>query len=791
MTVQNSNKSMEEKIKVLAESILRYKRAYYQGVPLISDVKFDRLEKKLRNLDPNNTVLKFVGTDKTGNVPHNPPMLSADKVPSIEKALKWADGHDVFWGFKVDGLSIKLVYLHGELILGASRGNGDVGENLTSQALNLKNIPKKIPLMEYCEVRGEAYMSISKFKSIESEGYKSPRNLATGTLKAKDPELTKTREIEFMAWDLIIPNRRIDVNEKTKLLKDWGFKCADHSLITSGETKKKISEIYNDILEGRDTFDFEMDGLIFKINDATVQKSMGSTEHHPRWMIALKFPSAEGFSTIRKIVWQVGRTNKITPVAEVDPIELAGATLSRVTLHNKKFIEEGDYAVGDKIILIRSGDVIPKIIGIEEKGPNYTSIPERCPICGSLVEDNGVNIYCTNKNCGEARFRRLQHYISIVKIEGIGIETLRKLWDMDLVKEPADLYDLKRNTLYREIGKNGTKIYDQIQNTKIIALPVFLASLGIPSLSSGTAKMLAKKFGSFEALVKASRKTLEDIEGIGEITKEKIYTGLHNKDLYKPLFEKGIKVQPYIRKTTEQIAGSPISGMKIYITGSIPGYKKEDLKNLVEKKGGEWANLSKSLDLLVIGNKAGSVKIDKAEKYGIKKMKAEKFLEMLEERIQKQSKTQEVALEKKKEEKKESSEKKEIKSKKKKKTTKKSATKTSETKNISKKKSQKQKEVQVSLSDFGAVKEPQKKIYDYVSKTKEGVKYRYEYSDEKSDKFWEIITKDISFTVSYGRIGNKPQTKTKTWGSKEKAKIETDKIRKSKEKKGYVLKSEI
>lgn len=615
-----------KEIEFLSKKIIKYKRAYYEGNPTISDAEYDRLEAKLRNLDPDHPILKFVGTDKAGKVLHDPLMLSANKLPTVEKiikwAKKWAKDDKIVVGYKIDGLTVKLIYLDGILIQGSTRGDGERGDDITEQARFLKDVPHEIPEKNYCEIRGEAYIPLSTFNSLEGE-HKAARNLATGTIRTKDPEKVKERGISFMAFELIIPRKDINMARKIEILNKWGFKSADIKLITSNE----IKSVYEDVCDHRLDFDFEMDGLVFKINSAKIQKNMGNTEHHPRWMSALKFPAKQESTIIKEIVWQVGRTGKLTPVANLEPIELAGATISRGTLHNKKFVEEENYATGDKIFLIRSGDVIPKITGMAEKGPHSSVIPSTCPACSAPTQDDDTNVFCSNKNCEERLYRQLRYFIQTVKIEHLGEETLRKLWEKNHVRIPADLYTLERELLHQIIGKNGLKIYKQIQDKKSIPLPTFLKSLGIHQLSTGLAKILAKKFIDFDRITKITVKELKEIEGIGQITADFVVEGFQNKNLYQSLLNNGVIVQSY-QTRTNKVVDSPISGKKIYITGSIPGYKKVDLENFVVEKGGIWANLNKSLDLLVLGDKAGPSKIEKASKYGVKTVSWEEFMKI-------------------------------------------------------------------------------------------------------------------------------------------------------------------
>jgi len=612
------------RINELEKLIVEAKKAYYLGSPIMSDKNFDALEDELRNLDPNNPILQIVGSESSkGEIYHDPPMLSAAKIADIDDAIKWASNYEVVWGFKVDGLSVKLVYLNGKLIQASTRGNGLYGENVLDKAVNFVNIPLTIPTNKFVEIRGEAYIPLSIFKKL-GEGISS-RNLATGTLNALDPLLTKKRKIHFMAWDLI-GRKPLNVDKKVALLKKLGFDVADQGIVTGDD----IRDVYVDVTAKRSNYDFEMDGIVYKINDAKIQAKMGSTSHHPRWLAAVKFPDQVGITKIDDIVWQVGRSGKLTPVALIKPIFLSDATLSRATLYNKRFVYNNDIAVGDDVNVIRSGAVIPKVLSVAKKGSGCVNIPTYCPECQSQLKDDGVNIWCCNANCGEARFLRLQNYANVLEIEHLGPKTLRKLWDKGLTREPSDLYKVSQIEYRNLIGLNGVKIYKQLNAKKKIPLHYFLTALGIPGLSYETAKLITRKMKTFNTVLNSKKEDFIAIKGIGPTTADNIVTNLTDTNLYKPLLDVGIIVKDYIPKKKPKAVASPITGMKIYITGSVPGYKdKKSLQSLVESNGGIWKGMSKSLDLLVLGEKAGWKKIEDARNWGLKTMNYKDFLKWL------------------------------------------------------------------------------------------------------------------------------------------------------------------
>nr|MDO8087399.1 NAD-dependent DNA ligase LigA [Candidatus Sigynarchaeum springense] len=627
---------MKSLARELAKRIVEAKRAYYEGKPIMSDAEYDRLEQQLREVDPKNPVLEFVGTDVTGDVPHDPPMLSAEKLASIADVVPWARGQRLAWGYKVDGLSVKLVYVDGHLVKGATRGDGRKGEDVTAQCFRLGDVPHQVPAASpetrgIVEVRGEAYMPVSKFNAIShAESFKNPRNLATGTLKAKDPALVSERGLRFMAWDIIVRDKPMDVDKKIDLLGSWGFQCADQGIIAPAEA----ASVFDSILAKRDAIDFEMDGLVFKVADAGVQAALGATDHHPRWLAAVKFPAREDTTTVLGIDWQVGRTGKLTPVARLEPVELGGATISNATCHNAKFVMDNDLAPGDKVFIVRSGDVIPKINAVAEKGSGHATVPGKCPECSSVVRSDGTNIFCTNAGCGEAGYQRLMNYISVVGIEQIGEKSLRRLWDEEGVRKPAALYALSKEKLAAMFGKNGEKMWEQLRGKMAMPLATFLEALGIPRLSKVTARAIAKEIPTLAGVVGASTARLEEIPGIGPETSASIVGTLKDARLYQDLLDAGVTIvapgKPATEPASKGSAPSPVEGKRIYITGSVPGYKKDDLEALVIAAGGTWtSSVSKNMDLLVIGDNAGPAKLEKARSLGIKTMDAAAFLKLI------------------------------------------------------------------------------------------------------------------------------------------------------------------
>ncbi|PWI47491.1 DNA ligase (NAD(+)) LigA [Candidatus Heimdallarchaeota archaeon B3_Heim] len=632
-------------IMSLANTILYHKRKYYDGEPEISDEAYDSLEEKLRKLDPVNPVLFIVGTPEGGKITHDVPMLSCQKALDVEEVLKWSQGYDLFIEYKIDGLSLSLTYNEGRLVQAATRGNGVTGDDTTIVTMKLKSIPKTIPVRERIFIRGEIFIHLSEFQRINAlgtESYSSPRNLAVGTIKQKDLSLLDKRKLEFFAFELIGFEEDKTLSEKANLLQEWGFQIAKIESLTT-PSKENLSAIFLKTKREREILDFEIDGLVLKYNKADERNRAGMTAHHPKWMIALKFESKGKITTINDITWQLGRTGVLTPVAELTPIDVSGAMIRRATLHNREFVETLDVAVGDQVMVIRSGDVIPKITSVERKGQNLVTLPKECPSCGFLLIKEGVNLVCKGQDCKEREIQKIRHWIKTIDIKGLGLKNIEKLYDSGYLKHFSDLYDsrLTETKLVSLLGKNGSKIYQNIQQSRSLPFQLFLAGLGIESLGLQMGRILAKYFNSWDELESAKISQLVTIEGVSDLTAGYIIEGIHDPSLGKALLDKGVSISitqdrsrsaksakndllNFIGKKTQEHSKAYFNedhdlGKKrsIYVTGKVPEMTKKDIKDFLEKNNYEWASLTKSLDLLVTGEKPGSTKLEKAKKYGI------------------------------------------------------------------------------------------------------------------------------------------------------------------------------
>ncbi|MCG3260879.1 MAG: NAD-dependent DNA ligase LigA, partial [Candidatus Heimdallarchaeota archaeon] len=434
---------------------------------------------------------------------------SCQKAKTVDKIISWSENRPIMMGYKIDGLSLKIIYQDSKLIQAATRGSGTLGDDVTLNVLKIQAIPKTIPFEERVEIRGELYMRISEFNRIndslpEGEKYSNPRNLAAGTAKQKDARMMEGRTLNFMAFELLGWNDRVTTEDKASTLKTWGFETSDFLTIDS-PNYEEISKHFKRVENVRDSLDFEIDGVVFKYNLASDREEVGATDHHPRWQIALKFESKGKSTKLMDITWQVGRTSVLTPVAELEPVEVSGAIISRATMHNADFLLNLNAKPGDYVYVERSGEVIPKIVRVTEKNSTgKVNLPEYCPSCGAKTARSGVHILCTGDSCRDRDIQQIRSWIRKTDIDGIGGKSLEKLYDSGLVKHYSDLYVLTEEQLMGLLGRNGVKILASINSTRELPFRKFLAAMGIDKLGSTMGKKLANSFGSFDELRDAS-----------------------------------------------------------------------------------------------------------------------------------------------------------------------------------------------------------------------------------------------------------------------------------------------
>ena len=649
----------------------KYDKAYFiDDNPLISDKDYDDIkkeildiEKKFKYLSNENSPSSKVGykpSDKFRKIPHSVPMLSlanafskediANFIKKIKNFLNLKNTEKITFSSepKIDGISASLKYIDGVFVLGLSRGDGKIGEDITRNLKTIADIPNKIiksNLPKILEIRGEVYISKSDFKKI-SKKFANPRNAAGGSLRQKDFKETKKIPLKFIAYGFGLVK---DLNfkkqsEYLKLLKSWGFKTSPLNSLLKNEDE--IHANHQAIEKKRSNINYDLDGLVYKVDDLSLQKRLGFVSNSPRWAIAHKFSSEKGFSKIKNIEIQVGRTGALTPVAKIDPINIGGVVVSNATLHNEDEIKRKDIRINDTACIQRAGDVIPQVLYVDlskrDKNAKAFDFPKICPSCGvKTVKEYNINTKkkdavtrCPDLkfNCKEILREKLKHFVSkeALNIEGFGKKVVENFWDKKLIKFSYDIFDLDLNILKNLDGwgeKSINNLKNSINKSKETSLDRFIYSLGIRHIGGENAKVLAKHFVNVSKFFDISEKLndnpkhldeLQSIDGIGVSQTEslkKFFSNNQNIKIVSRLIKiLSIKNYEYLRKKT------PISGKLIMFTGGFVSKGRSELKSLAESMGAKIvSNISKKTDFLITGSqKPTTRKINDAKNLNIK-----------------------------------------------------------------------------------------------------------------------------------------------------------------------------
>ena len=633
----------EQRIKELIELIEKYNYAYYTlDKPLISDKEYDDLYYELVELENetglvfDNSPTKKVGDvvlDKFEKVTHEKKLYSLNKAQDFEKLSDWFTNMRSFGAekfvieYKYDGLRVVARYNNGLLKNCATRGNGIVGEDVTLQTRTIKNLPKSIKYKGNLTVMGEVIMRNSVLKEYNKtslEPLKNARNAAAGALRNLDPKVTESRNLDVFMYDILttdkVINRQSDVHD---FLCDEGFDTFNYFRVVSDF--EQMVDCINEIDNNKNNLDILIDGVVIKVNDFDVRERVGYTEKFPKWAIAYKFEAQELTSKVVDVVWQVGRTGKLTPVCEIEPIELAGATVTHATLNNYDDIMRKDVCIGSTVFVRRSNEVIPEILGVAEHFSDSKRVekPENCPCCGSRLSYDEINFYCPNVDCPDRIVARLTHFVSknAMNIEGLSEKTLKTMHEKLGVSKFSDLYHLSSNELAVLDGFKIKKINNtlsSIEKSKSVDLSRFIYALGINGVGEKTAKDIAKKFGSFDKIKSATFDEFLDLKDIGEIIADNIVTYFSeysNLSQINELFDAGVKLKESVVST---IYSSIFTDKTIVLTGTLDGMSRDEATSILEKMGAKVASsVSKKTDFVLAGESAGS-KLDKASKLGVK-----------------------------------------------------------------------------------------------------------------------------------------------------------------------------
>jgi len=655
--------NIQDEIESLREEIRHHECRYYVlDDPEISDAEFDRLMNQLKKLEAEQPELitadsptqRVGGKPREGfvKVPHSIPMLSLDNAYSEEELRAWerrvhelSGREDIEYvcELKLDGMSLALRYEGGKLVRGITRGDGNVGEDVTANVRTVRSIPlgiskdklKKAGLPSDFEVRGEMLMPIASFKRMNDEREKhglslfaNPRNATAGTVRQLEPSITAQRRLDYFAYMLVAGGKNLFDQHWQALnaLENSGFKVNPRRTLATNfdELWKFIGEWE----EKRESLPYEIDGVVIKVNSTALHRQLGFTGKAPRWAIAYKYAARAGITQIENIHVQVGRTGKLTPVAELKPVPIGGTTVSRATLHNMDEIERLGVKIGDWVEVERGGDVIPKVTRVLDdkdhpRGRKSFEMPERCPVCGGHVvrAEGEADHRCVNQKCPAKLRETILHFASrgVMNIDGMGDALVAQLTDKGMVKDVADIYKLTKGkllSLERMGDKSAENVLKEIENSKKLALERVIYGLGIRFVGERTAQFLAEHFGNMQDLVKASEEELQQVEEVGPRIAKSIvefFAEPKNRELVDELRAAGLTL-----KGKKKERGTKLSGKTFVLTGTLANYSRDEAKKMIEDAGGKvTGSVSKKTDYVVAGTDAGS-KLDKAKELGVK-----------------------------------------------------------------------------------------------------------------------------------------------------------------------------
>ncbi|KDB49262.1 NAD-dependent DNA ligase LigA [Glaesserella parasuis HPS10] len=656
--------SIETQLEHLREKLREYEYHYHVlDNPLVPDAEYDRLMNELKNLEwqhpeliTSDSPTQRVGAkplDGFAQITHETPMLSLDNAFSdddltgflrrIEDRIAINSNQIEFCCEpKLDGLAVSILYVDGVLTQAATRGDGTTGEDITANIRTIRNIPLKLKSSNpphRLEVRGEVFMPQQGFEQLNEKAlakgektFANPRNAAAGSLRQLDPKITRQRPLMLNAYNIGVyesddelPTTHFD---RLQWLKTLGIPV--NAEITLATGSQALTAFYQKIQAKRSSLGYDIDGTVLKVNKIVLQEQLGFISKAPRWAIAYKFPAQEEMTILNDVEFQVGRTGAITPVAKLEPVFVAGVTVSNATLHNGDEIERLGIAIGDTVIIRRAGDVIPQIVGVvaERRLDNAKKIafPTACPVCNSAVvrvEGEAVARCTGGLFCGAQRKEALKHFVSrkAMDIDGVGEKLIEQLMERELIRTPADLFKLDHTTLMRleRMGeKSANNALQSIEKAKNTTLARFLFALGIRDVGESTAQNLANHFGTLDAIRQADLDTLKQVQDVGEVVANRLFQFWqepHNIEVVEDLIAQGVKWQDVV---PQEIADNPLKDKTVVLTGTLTQLTRDQAKALLQQLGCKVSgSVSSKTDYLIAGEKAGS-KLAKAQELGVK-----------------------------------------------------------------------------------------------------------------------------------------------------------------------------
>ena len=657
----------EKRISELIDLINYHNEKYYNDdTPEISDFEFDNLMKELIKLEEENPSLKRIDSpsnrvggkalDKFDQITHKIPMLSlsnaysAGDLRDFDRRVREAVSGEVEYviEFKIDGLSVSLTYNNGEFEKGATRGDGVVGEDITKNLMTVKTVPLKVDYKDELIVRGEVYISKGNFEKINKQQeesdqplYANPRNLAAGSLRQLDSKLTAKRPLDIFIFNLEhLENDNCKTHsESLELLSRLGFTVSpDYKVYNNIEDIINYIEYWT---EHREELEFGIDGMVIKVNNFDQREQMGFTAKSPRWAIAYKFPAERKTTRLLDIIVEVGRTGNITPTAVLEPVRLAGTTVSRATLHNEDYIKDKDIKINDMVVVQKAGDIIPQVVEVDKDariGEEVTfEMPQMCPVCGepTVRLEGEAAVKCINMSCPAQIRRGIIHFVSrdAMNIDGLGESIITLLLDKKLIKDVSDLYYLKKEDLVgleRMGEKSATNLINAIEKSKSNDLYRLINGLGIKHIGVKGAKIIASEFKDLDIIMKLSTSDLVNLEEFGETMADSVvefFKEEKNISVIEKLKNSGVNTK--IIDNDNEDAIKIFDKMKIVLTGTLPTMKRNDAKDIIEKLGGKaTSSVSKSTTFVLAGEEAGS-KLTKANELGVKVIDEEKFLNII------------------------------------------------------------------------------------------------------------------------------------------------------------------